>query len=78
MFVFAGTIIEGRAGPGMKFEVPEGERRWTFIIRSVELIRKVGGTATAGLVVENGKPGYLPGMGAGWTAELQEGHGGLT
>jgi hypothetical protein len=72
MFVFAGAIVEGRAGQGMKFEVPEAGQKWEFVVGSVEFIRKVGGTETIGLVVRNHHPSYLRGMGAGWTAELHE------
>jgi len=72
MFVFEGAIIEGSAGKGMKFEVPEAGHKFQFVVRSVEFIRKGGGIETIGLTVENGAPGYLPGMGAGWTAELRE------
>ena len=56
----------------MKFEVPEAGHKWEFVIRSVEFIRKAGGSEILGLTVENRKPSYLPGMGAGWTAELHE------
>ena len=72
MFVFAGAVVEGSAGQGMKFCVPEAGHRWEFVVRSVEFIRKQGGSEMIGLVVQNGKPSYLPGMGTGWTAELEE------
>ena len=72
LFVFAGTIVEGRAGPGMRFWVPEAGHKWAFVVRSVEFIRKQGGSETIGVVVQNGKPRYLRGMGTGWTAELHE------
>ncbi len=72
LFVFAGAIVEGRAAQGMKFWVPEAGHKWEFVVRSVGFIRKQGGSETIGLVVQNGKPSYLRGMGTGWTAELQE------
>ena len=48
MFVFAGAIIEGRVEKGMKFEVPEAGHKWEFVVRSVELIRKLGGMEMIG------------------------------
>lgn len=72
LFVFAGEIIEGRAGQGMKFDVPEAGRKWRFVVHSIEFVRILGGSELIGLVVQNEKPSYLPGLGAGWTAELHE------
>jgi len=71
-FVFAGRIVEGRVGSGMVFEVPEAGHRWQLTVRAVEFILKKGGTELTGLVVQDA--GYLPGLGAGWTAEVHE-HG---
>jgi hypothetical protein len=72
MFVFAGEMLQGRARAGMKFTVPEARHAWEFVVRSVECIRKAGGDEMVGLTVTNGRPSYLRGMGAGWTAELYE------
>jgi len=72
MFVFAGQIVEGSAIAGMKFRVPEAGHAWELVIRSVEFIRKAGGGEMIGLTVRNAEPSYLPGLGAGWTAELYE------
>jgi hypothetical protein len=72
MFVFAGEIVEGNVGKGMRFEVPEAGHQWQFVIRSVEFIRKAEGAEAIGLIVDNAKPSYFPGMGVGWTAELRE------
>ena len=71
-FVFAGEIIEGKVGRGMKFWVPEAGHKHEFVVRSVEAILKKGGTELIGLVVENRTPSYLGGLGVGWTAELHE------
>jgi hypothetical protein len=71
-FVFAGAIVQGKVGPGMTFEVPEAGHKWRFVVRSIGFIRKLGGAEVLGLVVDNGRPGYLAGMGVGWTAELHE------
>lgn len=65
VFLFAGTVLEGRAGPGMKFEVPEAGHQLQFVVRSVE-------RELVGLTMKNSPPGYLPGLGIGWTAELRE------
>ena len=72
MFVFAGEIVEGTARAGMKFRVPEAGHAWELLIRSVEFIRRAGGSEMIGLTVKNADPAYLPGLGAGWTAELYE------
>ncbi len=72
LFVFAGSIVEGKAGPGMAFEVPEAAHKWRFAVRSVECILKADGSEVLGLLVDNGKPGYLPGLGTEWTTELRE------
>ena len=69
-FVFAGRVIEGRAKAGMFFDVPEAGHRWRVVIKSVEFIRKLGGDECIGLLVRDAD--YLPGLGAGWTAELHE------
>ena len=57
----------------MVFEVPEAGHRWQLAVRAVEFILKKGGTELTGLVVVQ-DAGYLPGLGAGWTAEVHE-HG---
>jgi hypothetical protein len=72
LFVFAGSILQGKASPGMTFEVPEAGHKWRVTIRFVEFIRTGNGSELLGLLVDNRKPGYLPGLGAGWTAELRE------
>lgn len=69
-FVFAGTILQGEARRGMTFEVHEAGHRWKLTVKDISFIRKVGGTELIGLVVDNAKPGYLRGLGVGWTAEL--------
>ena len=71
-FVFAGTTIEGGVRSGMRFKVPEAGHMWDFAIRSVEFIRKEGRSDLVGLTVDNGTPGYLPGLGIGWVAELYD------
>ena len=71
-FVFAGEILEGMIVPGMSFLVPEAGHRWKVVVKSVEHIRHTGGGEKMGLVVEDPTPGYLPGMGVGWTAEFKE------
>lgn len=72
IFVFAGTVVEGRATPGMRFELPHTGRNRGFTVRSVEFIRKVDGTEMLGLVVTNEKPSYPAGMGSGWICELHD------
>jgi hypothetical protein len=71
-FVFAGTAIEGDVRSGMIFEIPEAGHRWKMIVKSVEIIRMAGGKEKIGLVVENPSPGYLAGLGVGWTATMTE------
>ena len=71
-FVFAGTMVEGKVGRGMTFEVPEAGDKWKCTVRSVEFVRKSDGTEILGLVVEKRKQAYLPGTGVGWTCELHE------
>ena len=39
-FVFAGTMVEGKVGRGMTFEVPEAGHKWKCTVRSVEFVRK--------------------------------------
>ena len=72
LFAFAGELVQGEARLGMSFEVPEAGHKWRFTIRSVEFIRKADGRELIGLMVDNEKPGCLPGLGTGWTAELHE------
>ncbi|HUT14024.1 MAG TPA: hypothetical protein VMY42_26285 [Thermoguttaceae bacterium] len=69
-FVFAGDVIDGTVAPGMSFDVPEAGHRWTLRVVSVERISKSDGSVCVGLVVNDRSPGYLRGMGSGWTAEL--------
>jgi hypothetical protein len=71
-FVFEGELIEGSAKIGMKFRVPEAGHTWELLIRSIEFIPRAGGRQIIGLTVKNADPGYFPGLGAGWTAELYE------
>jgi hypothetical protein len=75
LFVFAGTLVQGRAGRGMTFEVPEAGHKWALVVRDITFIRKKGGSEILGLVVDNPTPSYLPGLGIGWTAELCESQG---
>lgn len=70
VFVFAGDVIEGTVAPGMLFSVPEAGHHRTLRVLSVERISKSDGGVCTGLVVKDPSPGYLRGLGAGWTAEL--------
>lgn len=67
-FVFVGEIIEGSAGAGMTFKVPEAGHWWHLKVKALEFVRLAGGKEKIGLIVENGR--YLRGLGVGWTAEL--------
>ena len=78
LFVFAGVVVEGVAASGMTFQVPEAGHSWTLRVKSVELITRAVGGTILGLIVEYGSPGYLPGLGVGWTATLvADGESGL-
>jgi hypothetical protein len=72
LFVFAGSLVEGEAHRDMTIQVPEAGHKLTFTIRAVEFMHKAGGRELMALVVNNTTPGYLRGLGAGWTAELHE------
>jgi uncharacterized protein YfaS (alpha-2-macroglobulin family) len=72
LFVFAGEILEGNVAKGMSFDVPEAGHRWHVVVSDIGFIRKSGGGELIGLTVKNASPSYLPGLGAGWTAELRE------
>jgi len=67
-FAFIGEIIEGSAAAGMMFDVQEAGHRWRVQVKAVEFVRMAGGKEKIGLVVHDDN--YLPGLGAGWTAEL--------
>ena len=67
-FAFVGEIIEGSAAAGMTFDVPEAGHRWRVQVKAVEFVRMAGGKEKIGLVVHDDN--YLPGLGAGWMAEL--------
>jgi len=71
-FVFSGEILEGSALPDMIFFVTEAGHRWRIVVRSVECIFLTGGGKKTGLVVEQPKNAYLPGLGVGQTVELIE------
>ena len=71
-FVFEGKVVEGGAKIGMTFRVPEAGHTRTFLIKSIRFIPRACAGLLLGLEVKNGDPGYLPGLGAGWTAELHE------
>jgi hypothetical protein len=71
-FVFEGELVEGSAKAGMKFRVPEAGHTGELLILSIEFIPRAGGRQIMGLTVKNTAPGYLPGLGAGQTAELYE------
>ncbi len=71
-FVFEGEITEGGAKVGMTFRVPEAGHAWTFLIKSIRFIPRANAGLLLGLEVRNADPGYLAGLGAGWTAELYE------
>ena len=70
LFVFAGDVIEGVVKPGMTFQIHEAGHFWTLRVKSVELITKADGNVILGLIVEDGFPGYLPGLGVGCTVQL--------
>jgi hypothetical protein len=72
LFVFEGELIEGGAKKGMSFQVHEAGHTLAFRIQSIRFISRAGGRQIIGLEVMNAAPGYLPGLGAGWTAELSE------
>jgi molybdopterin-binding protein len=69
-FVFVGEIVRGSVKAGMSFEVPEAGHRCQLAVKSVEFVRLKEGREKIGLVVQDDD--YLPGLGVGWTAELQE------
>jgi hypothetical protein len=70
VFVFVGDVVEGMASAGMIFDVPEAGHKWRLVVTSIEVISTDTGIKL-GLVINDPDPGYLPGLGAGWIAELQ-------
>ena len=71
-FVFEGELIKGGAKMGMTFRVPDAGHTLAFRIQSIRFIPRAGGQLLLGLYVKNADSGYLPGLGAGLTAELFE------
>ncbi len=73
MFAFAGEVLSGTVRAGMVFELPEAGHRSRLKVESVEIVSTVHG-AKVGLVVNDARngPGFLPGLGVGWTADLME------
>jgi hypothetical protein len=69
-FVFAGSLIEGEAKAGMIFEVPEAGHKLLIKVKAIDFLDKKSGEALLALRVHN--ENYLPGLGVGFTAELQE------
>jgi hypothetical protein len=71
-FVFKGVILSGKACPGMTFKVPEAGHQLNMVVKSVEIMGMMSGKTKVNIIVENPSPGYLPGLGVGWTATLVE------
>ena len=74
LFVFVGAVVSGAVEPGMVFLVPEAGHKWRVRVRSVERVGTAEGVKVA-LIVDDAGPGYLAGMGVGWTAEITKNAG---
>jgi hypothetical protein len=73
VFVFAGEVLSGTAETGMTFEVPEAGHNWPLTVASVERVNMALGVKVALVVYERSNlPGFLGGMGVGYTTELRK------